>query len=44
VNCLARKEVNDVEKKKESAVPMWVLLITLAIGAIVLVRLLLFSE
>jgi flagellar basal body-associated protein FliL len=42
------KGVNRMEKKKESKkespLPMLVLLITIAIGAIVLVRFILFSE
>jgi hypothetical protein len=33
-----------MEEKKESALPMWVLLITIGIGAIVLVRFILLSE
>jgi hypothetical protein len=38
------KEVNKVEEKKESALPMWVLLIIIGIGAFFLVKFLLFSE
>ena len=33
-----------MEEKKESALSMWVLLITIGIGAIVLVRFILLSE
>jgi len=34
---------NKNEDKKESALPMWVMLITLAIGVIVIMRFLVFS-
>ena len=36
--------MNKKEEKKESTLPMWVLLITIGIGAIVLVKFILFSE
>jgi hypothetical protein len=38
------REMNKMEEKKESTLPMRVLLITIGIGAIVLVRFILFSE
>jgi len=37
------KMENKNEDKKESDLPMWVMLITLAIGVIVIVRFLLFA-
>ena len=40
----AGKEVNKMEEKKESAVPMWVLLIIIGIGAFFIVKFLIFSE
>jgi hypothetical protein len=35
--------MNKMERKKESTLPMWVLLITVGVGVIILVRFILFS-
>jgi hypothetical protein len=35
---------NKMEKKKESTLPMWVLLITIGLGVIILVRFVFLSE
>ncbi len=43
-NKMEEKKMNKMEGKKESTLPMWVLLITIGIGAIVLVRFILLSE
>ena len=44
-NKMEEKKMNKMERKqkKESTLPMWVLLITIGIGAIVIVRFTLYS-
>jgi hypothetical protein len=39
----AGRGMNKTERKKESTLPIWVLLITIGVGIIILVRFILFS-